>query len=101
VELRKWGKGREKSGARARARDAKERVEKTMRAMEQAVKSIKPDFMFYGEGWNMPTELPYEQKTITEHHANLPYISFFNDAFRNAMKGGNFEHDILSDICVS
>jgi pullulanase len=68
----------------------------TMKAIEQSVKAIKSDFMLYGEGWNMPTELPYDEKTITEHHRHLPAISFFNDAFRNVMKGGNFEHDILS-----
>lgn len=67
----------------------------TMRMLAEQVQAIRPDFMLYGEGWNMPTELPHEEKTITDHHAKLPQISFFNDQFRNAIKGGNFENDIL------
>lgn len=69
--------------------------QQTMESIHHSIHAIRPDFMFYGEGWNMPTELPYEAKTITERHASLPFISFFNDAFRNGMKGGNFESDLL------
>ena len=69
--------------------------QQTMDKLQQAIHAIRPDFMLYGEGWNMPTELPYEQKTITERHGALSYLSFFNDEFRNGMKGGNFESDIL------
>jgi pullulanase len=66
---------------------------KTLHAIEQSVKAIKPDFMLYGEGWNMPTHLPQELKGITEHSQVLPNFAFFNDTFRNTLKGGNNEHD--------
>jgi pullulanase len=65
----------------------------TLQAIEQSVKKIKPDFMFYGEGWNMPTHLPQERKGITENSHVLPNFAFFNDTFRNTIKGGNSEHD--------
>ena len=65
----------------------------TLSEIERSVKSIKPDFMFYGEGWNMPTHLPQELKGITEHSHLLPNFAFFNDTFRNTIKGGNGEHD--------
>ena len=66
---------------------------KTLYAIEQSVKSINPHFMFYGEGWNMPTHLPQELKGITEHSHLLPSFAFFNDTFRNTVKGGNSDHD--------
>lgn len=66
---------------------------KTLDAIEQSVRKIKPDFMFYGEGWNMPTHLPQERKGITENSKDLPNFAFFNDTFRNTLKGGNNEHD--------
>jgi pullulanase len=67
---------------------------KTLNAIEQSVKKIKPDFMLYGEGWNMPTHLPQERKGITENSRILPTFAFFNDTFRNILKGGNSEHDV-------
>jgi pullulanase len=66
---------------------------KTLHAIEQSIKKIKPDFMFYGEGWNMPTHLPQEHKGITENSQVLPNFAFFNDTFRNTIKGGNSDHD--------
>jgi pullulanase len=66
---------------------------KTLYAIEESVKSINPHFMFYGEGWNMPTHLPQELKGITEHSHVLPSFAFFNDTFRNTIKGGNSDHD--------
>ena len=66
---------------------------KTMQIIKEKVLAFRPDFMLYGEGWNMPTFLPDHDKCITEHATILPYLSFFNDSFRNIIKGGNFEHD--------
>lgn len=67
----------------------------TMVQLYQEVKAIRPDFMVYGEGWDMPTALPVEEKCRTENHQELPYLAFFNDQYRNTIKGGNFEGDIL------
>lgn len=65
----------------------------TLNAIQTNVRAIKPDFMLYGEGWNMPTHLPMPQKGITENSDKLPAFAFFNDTFRNTIKGGNSEHD--------
>ena len=67
----------------------------TMQMIKEKIHTIRPDFMLYGEGWNMPTPLPQSEKCITEQSPILPYLAFFNDSFRNTVKGGNFEHDAL------
>ena len=46
-------------------------------------------FMVYGEGWNMPTNLPDDQKAMQFNHYMMPHISFFNDEFRDVVKGGS------------
>ncbi len=66
----------------------------TLYQIQHKVRKIKPDFMLYGEGWNMPTYLPQEQKGITENSHLLPDFAFFNDLFRNTLKGGNNDHDL-------
>lgn len=67
----------------------------TLNEIELEIKRINPAFMFYGEGWNMPTNLPMEAKGITENSYSLPAFAFFNDLFRNTIKGGNSEHDVM------
>lgn len=66
----------------------------TLYQIQHKVRKIKPDFMLYGEGWNMPTYLPQEDKGITENSHLLPEFAFFNDLFRNTLKGGNNDHDL-------
>lgn len=66
----------------------------TLYQIQHKVRKIKPDFMLYGEGWNMPTYLPQEEKGITENSHLLPEFAFFNDLFRNTLKGGNNDHDL-------
>lgn len=63
----------------------------TMKAIEKEVKAIKPNFMLYGEGWNMMTVLPHEQKAMMDNAHLLPTYGFFNDSFREIVKGGSFE----------
>nr|MCR5505463.1 type I pullulanase [Bacilli bacterium] len=54
-------------------------------------KKIKEDVMFYGEGWNMPTALA-ENKRASANNANqMPNIGFFNDTFREVIKGATFD----------
>jgi pullulanase len=60
----------------------------TMRAVIKACRAIKPDFMLYGEGWDMPTELPGDLKSSMNNADRLPDLAFFNDAFRDIAKGG-------------
>ncbi len=57
-------------------------------------KKIKNDVIFYGEGWNMGAELPFEKKACSENADKMPNIGFFNDLFRDTMRGGNFRDTI-------
>ena len=46
-------------------------------------------FILYGEGWNMPTNLPDSEKAMQYNHDKLLNVSFFNDTFREVLKGGS------------
>lgn len=61
----------------------------TVNEMFEVCRAVNPCFMMYGEGWNMDTMLPYEQRAIMEHYDKLPNIGFFNDVFRNTFKGSD------------
>ncbi len=53
------------------------------------LKDIKKDLMFYGEGWDMGYELPKQEKCIIENAKDLKDLAFFNDTFRDIIKGPN------------
>lgn len=46
-----------------------------------------PHFIMYGEGWNMDTALANEKRGMQDNHELMPNISFFNDQFRDKLKG--------------
>ncbi len=53
---------------------------------------IKLDALLYGEGWNMGAELKAEQKTSSDNSHFIPEMGFFNDRFRDVIKGSTFDH---------
>ena len=55
---------------------------------------IKSDVIFYGEGWNMGIELPLEKKACSDNADKMPGIGFFNDLYRDTLRGGNFADSI-------
>ena len=57
-------------------------------------KNIKNDVIFYGEGWNMGAELPMAQKACSDNADKMPGIGFFNDLYRDTLRGGNFQDSI-------
>lgn len=59
----------------------------TMNEIAYTLKQLKPNFMIYGEGWNMPTVLADNMKAMMYHNYKMPDIGFFNDAFRDTIKG--------------
>ena len=61
----------------------------TINQVYQICHSYDKSFMVYGEGWNMPTSLPDDQKAMQFNHYKMPNISFFNDEFREVIKGGS------------
>ena len=66
----------------------------TMNEVEALCKSIKPDAMVYGEGWNMPTSLPEHQKANRYNQHLMPNIGHFNDFFREHVKGKTSHEEI-------
>lgn len=66
----------------------------TMKELTFKAKSIKPDFMVYGEGWNMGCELKMEEKAAQDNAFQIPDIGFFNDSYRDILKGPTFQDKI-------
>ena len=66
----------------------------TMLEIERAAKEIKPNVMLYGEGWNMYCPLPVEQRACTDNAFKLRNYGFFNDMFRDVIKGPTFQDQI-------
>ncbi|MCF0113761.1 MAG: type I pullulanase, partial [Erysipelotrichaceae bacterium] len=65
----------------------------TMNQVSELVKSIKPYGMVYGEGWNMPTALDNDMKAMIYNHGKMKDIAFFNDRFRDYLKGRTGDYD--------
>ena len=62
----------------------------TSKQIVQLVKEKKPDAILYGEGWDMMTGLPKERKTCSDNAHQIPEMGFFNDKFRDVVKGSTF-----------
>jgi len=60
---------------------------KTVKACYQEAKKIKKDALIYGEGWDMGEELPKEERANKNNFALLKDIAFFNDTYRDIVKG--------------
>ena len=63
----------------------------TINKLVEECKNIKKDLIFYGEGWNMGMELPFEKKACAENHSLLSGVGFFNDTYRDVLKGSTFD----------
>ena len=60
---------------------------KTVKACYQEAKKIKKDAIIYGEGWDMGEELPSDKKASKNNFAKLKDVAFFNDTYRDIVKG--------------
>ena len=69
-------------------------VETIRQAMEEVHKT-RPEVLFYGEGWNMDTcTTKAGVKLVNQKNAAmLPKFGFFNDSFRDTLKGTVFDND--------
>ncbi len=65
----------------------------TMKEIEKSCRELRKDFMIYGEGWNMPTFLPDDKKTMMGNASKLLPFAFFNDAYRDIAKGKTSQDD--------
>ncbi len=59
----------------------------TMNQLHDSLKKKKNDVMLYGEGWDMPTDLPSDEKACIVNQNRMPEIGHFNDFFRDTVKG--------------
>jgi pullulanase len=66
----------------------------TVKELYKKAREINPSFMIYGEGWNMLTGLDMEDLANMNNAFQLPEIGFFNDSFREIIKGGSFADKI-------
>lgn len=58
----------------------------TMQEIREALTGIDQGIIIFGEGWDLGN-LPREQRAIQPHAHKLPGIGFFNDHFRDNLKG--------------
>lgn len=68
----------------------------TIREIMATVHQKHPHVLFYGEGWDMPTELtkPGIDLAIQSHSALLPGFAFFSDTIRDLMRGPLQAHTV-------
>lgn len=66
----------------------------TIKSAYSACKGIKSNLMFYGEGWDLATSLPSVQKTTLNNAMKIPEVGFFNDRFRDIIKGHTYGEDM-------
>lgn len=57
----------------------------TLHEIEAKAKAIKPNFLLYGEGWNMGGEVKVPLGRM-QNYELLPRYGFFNDTYREATK---------------
>ena len=62
----------------------------TTKQIVKIAKSKKKDIMIYGEGWHMDTVLQDNKKSSMLNARQIPEVAFFNDTFRDLIKGPTF-----------
>ena len=67
----------------------------TIREVMAAVHAVRPDVLFYGEGWHLDTHLTKRDvPLVNQSNAKLvPGFGFFNDTARDAIKGTVFDDE--------
>jgi pullulanase len=62
----------------------------TINAVKKMCDSFGENILLVGEGWNLNTPLPPEEKASLVNQAKIPSIGQFNDVFRDSIKGSTF-----------
>ncbi len=66
----------------------------TINEIKSRCELIKPGFLVYGEGWDMPTVLSSEKAAKLSNSHKMPKIGFFNDRFRDVVKGNSSDYGL-------
>lgn len=64
---------------------------KTMNTLRQKLDRYRSDIIVYGEGWKMPTSLPYDKTSHMFNKHLLFNIGHFNDKARETIKSISFQ----------
>lgn len=66
----------------------------TINEVMAEVHAVRPDVVFYGEGWTMSTTMTKEGYTLTTqvNSEDVPGFAFFSDNIRDALKGNVFNN---------
>ena len=68
----------------------------TINAVYEACTALNPDFMVYGEGWDMPSFLDSRKRASISNNAQMPYVAHFSDRFRDVVKGRTNTNEAVS-----
>ncbi len=68
----------------------------TMQEIIATVRQKHPHMIFYGEGWDMVTELtkPDVPLAVQSNGAMVPELGFFNDTIRDTLRGSIFDRSL-------
>ena len=66
----------------------------TLKYSYKRLKEVEPNILVYGEGWNMPNTIPDAFRPHAYNHYKMPYYGFFNDKYREALKGSQWNHSL-------
>ncbi|MBO4678429.1 MAG: type I pullulanase, partial [Lachnospiraceae bacterium] len=65
---------------------------KTINGVINCVKKVRPDVIFYGEGWDIPTATDKKVSlAIQKNSEKMPEFALFNDTMRDMLRGGLFD----------
>ncbi|WP_088103870.1 type I pullulanase [Halalkalibacter urbisdiaboli] len=70
----------------------------TIKSIATTAKNINPNVFLLGEGWDLPTAFPEEKRATTNQAKDVSDIGFFQDEFRDALKGSTF-HQTDTGFC--
>ena len=63
----------------------------TINELVTKVHAIRPDVIFHGEGWELPTVMTEKKRLATQMNAaKTPEFAYFDDVIRNLLRGDNF-----------
>lgn len=71
----------------------------TMNTIRQKLFEYDSSILLFGEGWDLNTPLSSEQKATIYNSDKVPHIGFFNDRFRDFIKGSTFNIYDKGFIC--
>lgn len=66
----------------------------TMSDLRKQLNVIDPSIIVIGEGWDLATPLVPDKKATIANAEKLKGIGFFNDQFRDNLKGNTFDHKV-------